>query len=232
MDIVLLARKYPAGTSELFPLGSNSDLGRNFTPRNFFPLACKVWIYVEVVQYVEFSPLVWNSLAGASEWFLFCANSDLRRNCIQRKKSSFRHLRIYLLLAPARNVLGSENSWRFLLGDSSSILLVPQKLIYFGASLDICWNFTLGTSELIPFGACSDRLWDLQSLNIPSWGFLLVFPCWGLLWLFVHGELHFPPLGIYYSSLFLGNYIYHQMIDCLRSPWPIRRLLTYARLIY
>ena len=58
VDIVLLARKYPAGTSELFPLGSNSDLGRNFTPRNFFPLACKVWIYVEVVQYVEFSPLV------------------------------------------------------------------------------------------------------------------------------------------------------------------------------
>ena len=39
------------------------------------------------------------------------------------------------------------------------------------------------------------------------------FPRWGLLWLFVCGEIHFPPLGVYYSSPFLENYM--QQIPCL-----------------
>ena len=83
-------------------------------------------------------------------------------------------------------------------------------LITFGASQDISWNCPAGTSELIPFGASSDLLWDLQFPEINYQGFLLVFPRWGLLCLFVRVELHISPLGIYYTSPFLGNYINHQ----------------------
>ena len=43
-----------------------------------------------------------------------------------------------------------------------------------------------------------------------SRGFLLVSPRWGLLCLFVRVELLFLLLGVYYSYLFLGNYINHQ----------------------
>ena len=82
-----------------------------------------------------------------------------------------------------------------------------SELLPFGARSDLRWNFTAGTSELIPFGARSGRLWDLRSPEIPSWGFLLVFPCLGLPRLFVRKELHFPLLGGSYSSPFLGNSI-------------------------
>ena len=77
---------------------------------------------------------------------------------------------------PDRIVLGRETQSRFLLGDSSLLSLVPRN--YF--RWDLRWNFPAGASELIPFGARSDRLWDLQSLEIPSRVFLLVFPRWGL----------------------------------------------------
>ena len=82
-----------------------------------------------------------------------------------------------------------------------------SELIPFGTNSDLRWNFPAGTLELIPFGASLDRLWDLRFPKIPSRGFLLVFPRWGLLCLFVCGELHFPPLGVYYPSPFLGGYM-------------------------
>ena len=164
-------------------------------------------IYLEVVYFVEIVVLAWNSPAGASEWFHFCANSYLHRNCTLQKMSSFRHLRICFLLAPGWIVLGSENnpeipSRGFLFVFSGALEIIP-----FGASSDLCWNFPAGKLELIPLGASLDRLWDLRSPEIPSQWFLLVFPCWGLLWLFVCGELYFPLLGVYYSYPFLGNYI-------------------------
>ena len=53
MDIFLLARNYPAGTSELFPLGANSDLRRNFTLSINFPAGVKSQIYVEIIHYVK-----------------------------------------------------------------------------------------------------------------------------------------------------------------------------------
>ena len=86
------------------------------------------------------------------------------------------HLGIYFLLVPDRVVLGSETQSILLLGDSSFLSLVPRN--YF--RWDLRWNFPAGASELIKFGARSDRLWDLQSPEIPSQVFLLVFPCWGL----------------------------------------------------
>ena len=67
MEIVSLARNYRAGTSELFTLGANSDLHRNFTLRRNFPTDVKFWIYVEIEHYVEIIPLAQNSLTGASE---------------------------------------------------------------------------------------------------------------------------------------------------------------------
>ena len=85
-----------------------------------------------------------------------------------------------------------------------------SELIPFGANWDLRWSCPAGTLELIMFGARSDLLWDLKFPEIPSQGFLLVFPRWGLLCLFVFVELHISPLEIYYSSPFLGNYINHQ----------------------
>ena len=73
--------------------------------------------------------------------------------------------------------------------------------------MDLRWNCPAGTLELISFGARSDLLWDLQFPEIPSRGFLLDFPHWGLLCLFVCGELNISPLGFYYTSPFFGNYI-------------------------
>ena len=118
-------------------------------------------------------------------------------------------------------------SWEFLFAFAGASEFIP-----FGASSDLRWNFPAGTSELILFGTSSDRLWDLWFPEIPSRGFLLVFPRWGLLCLFVCGELYFPPLGVYYSSPLLGNYVNHQITDCLRSPQPSRRLRTNIRLKY
>ena len=68
-------------------------------------------------------------------------------------------------------------------------------------------NSPSGTSELIPFDASLDILWDLQLPEMPSLVLLLALPCWGLLLLFVRGELHISPLGFYYTSPFLVNYI-------------------------
>ena len=85
------------------------------------------------------------------------------------------------------------------------------ELILFGASSDLRWNLSAGTLELIMFGARSDFLWYLRSPEIPSRGFLLAFPRWGLLCLFVRGELNISLLGFYYTSHFLGKYMYDQI---------------------
>ena len=56
-----------------------------------------------------------------------------------------------------------------------------------------------------------------RQLGSPMWfgipgdsfsGFLFSFTRWGLLCLSVHRELHIYPLGFYYTSLFLGNYLH------------------------
>ena len=70
-----------------------------------------------------------------------------------------------------------------------------MELILFGTNSNLRWNFPAGTSKLNPFGASSDCPWDLQFPEIPYWGFLLVSPRWGLLFLFIRGELHFPRWG-------------------------------------
>ena len=100
------------------------------------------------------------------------------------------HLGIYLIFVPALIVLANETQRRFLFGYSSLLSLVPQN--YFRP--DLRWNVSAGASELIPFGARSDRLWDLQSPDIPFWVFLLVSLCWVLPWLFVCRELNFSIL--------------------------------------
>ena len=88
-------------------------------------------------------------------------------------------------------------------GDSPLLSLVPRT--YF--RWDSCWNFPAGASELIPFVARSDRFCYSRSVEIPSRGFLLVFPRWGftLLVSFARNSV-FPRRGftvllIYYFSL-------------------------------
>ena len=64
----MLALNYPAGTSELFPLGANSDLRKHFTLRRNVPAGLEFCIYVEIVHYVEIFPLaLWSD-------FLFVPN--------------------------------------------------------------------------------------------------------------------------------------------------------------
>ena len=133
---------------------------------------------------------------------------------------------IHMLNLNTRLRVGWKTQRRFLFGDSSLLLLVPRN--YF--RWDLCWNFPAGASELIPFGARSDRLWDLRSPEIPSQGLLPVFPRLGLPWLFVCEELYFPPLGVYCSSPLLGKSINHQITDFLRSLWPSCWQHTYVKL--
>ena len=114
----------------------------------------------------------------------------------------------YFLLAPT-----SDLPWKwkspeiptreFLFAFAGALELIP-----FGVNLDLRRNWSAGTSELVNFGASSDLLWDMWFPEIPYCGLLLVSPRWGLLWLFVRLELHISMLGIYYTSPFLGNYIY------------------------
>ena len=66
VEIVLLARNYPAGTLELFPLGDNSYIHRNCTLQRNCPASVKFRIYVEILHYVEIVPRAQNYLASAS----------------------------------------------------------------------------------------------------------------------------------------------------------------------
>ena len=86
-------------------------------------------------------------------------------------------------------------------GDYPLLSLVPRN--YF--RWDSCWNFPAGASELIPFGARSDRFCYSRSPDIHSWGFLLVFPRWSLPLLFRSlGTPFFPVGGLLFFS-FLGE---------------------------
>ena len=138
--------------------------------------------------------------AGTSELITFGANSDLRWNC-PAGTSEF--------LPFGAN---SDLAWDWKIPEIPYRGLIfafagTSELILFGANSDLCWNFNPGTSELIPFGASSDIPWDLGFPEIPSWRFLFAFPRWGLLCLSVRGELHIFPLGFYYDSTLLGNYM-------------------------
>ena len=106
----------------------------------------------------------------------FFAPTQIDVEIVPYIKNFFRHLGIYFLLVPARIVLRGETQRIIPFGDSFLLSLVPRN--YF--RWDLCWNFPAGASELILFGARSDRFWDSQSPEIPSRGFLLVPPCWGL----------------------------------------------------
>ena len=68
-------------------------------------------------------------------------------------KSFLRHLGIYFFLVPDQIVLRRETQMDILFWGYSLLSLVPRN--YF--RWDPCWNFPAGASELIPFGARSDR---------------------------------------------------------------------------
>ena len=142
----------------------------------FLSTVClSVRIYVEVVRYVNLSfwrEILWLTLRSDS---LF-APTRLYVEIVPYIKKLFRHLGIYFLLLPTRIVLGRETQRRFPFGDSYLLLLVPRN--YFRS--DIRCNFPADASDLILFGARSDLFWDSRSPEIPSQGFLLVFPRWGL----------------------------------------------------
>ena len=131
----------------------------------------------------------------------FFAPTQFYVEIVPYEKNYFRHLGIHFLLVPAWIIIGRETQRRFPFGDSSLISLVPRN--YFRWNLR--WNFPASASELIPFGARSDRLCYLRSPEISSWGFLLVFPCWGLPWLFVREDYIFHCWGFTVILLSWGN---------------------------
>ena len=86
-------------------------------------------------------------------------------------------------------------------GGSPLFLLVPRT--YF--RWDSCWNFPVGALGLIPFVARSDCFCYSRSVEITSWGFLLVSPRWGFtLIVRLQGTQFFPVGGLLFYS-FLGE---------------------------
>ena len=86
-------------------------------------------------------------------------------------------------------------------GDPPLLSLVPQA--YF--CWDYNWNFPVGASELIPFVARLDRFCYSRSAEIPSRGFLLVFPRWGFTLIVRSQGTQFPPVGGLLLFSFLGE---------------------------
>ena len=84
------------------------------------------------------------------------------------------------------------------------LLLVPRT--YF--RWESCWNFPAGASELIPFVACLDRFCYSRSAEIPSWGCLLVFPCWGFTLIVRLQGTQFSLVGGLLFFSFLGELHY------------------------
>ena len=128
-----------------------------------------------IVRYVNLSrwrKFIWPTLRSDS---LF-APTQIYVEFVLYIKSFYSHLGIYFLLVPDMIVLGRKIQMGIPFGDSPLLSLVPRT--YF--RWDSCWNFPVGASELITFVARSDRFRYLQSADIPSRGFLLVSPRWGL----------------------------------------------------
>ena len=74
----------------------------------------------------------------------------------------------------------------------------------------------MGASELIPFVARSDRFCYSRSAEIPSWGFLLVSPCWGFTLIVCLQGIQFSPVGGLLLFSFLGEL--HEVVqDRLRE---------------
>ena len=156
----------------------SSDLRRSCTVRQIIPLE-KI------------------SLADTLEWFLFCSDSDLGRNPTVHKKFLQALIQQFVtavdeqytvhkkFLQALRNLFPfgshSDRTWAYNLnGDSFWVLplafLLPRTYFRWAS----CWNIPVGASELTPFVARSDCFCYLRSVEIPSQGFLLVFPRWGL----------------------------------------------------
>ena len=93
--------------------------------------------------------------------------------------------------------------------DSPLLLLVPRTYFRWYS----CWNFTVSTSELIPFVARLDRFCYSRSAEIPSRGFLLVFPRWGFTLIFCLQGTQFPPVGGLLFFSFLGELHTDQICD-------------------
>ena len=130
-----------------------------------------VRIYVEVVRYVKlssWSKFLWPTLRSD---FLF-APTRIYVEIVLYRKSFYRHLGIYYLFAPVLIVLGDKIQMGFPFGDSPLLPLVQRNYFRWGSY----WNFPVGASELIRFGARLDCFCYSRSPKIPSWGFLLVFP--------------------------------------------------------
>ena len=94
--------------------------------------------------------------------------------------------------------------------DSPLLSLLPRT--YF--RWDSCWNFPVGASELITFVARSDRFCYSRSAEIPSLGFLLVFPRKGFTLIVCSQGTQFSPVGGLLFFSFLGEL--HQS-----SKWKI-----------
>ena len=171
----------------------------------------KFLIYIEIVHCVEIVPLAWNSPAGASEWFHFCTNSDLCRNCT------------------LNNVFPSGTSefipfWRQLV---SYLEVKISRYSFSGIPLRFCWRHgitsfcrQLGSSFEFSCGHLGiNSIWRQfvlpLELSIPGDSFLEILPCFSPLdftLLICSWRTTFTSLGVYYSSPFLGNYMNYQNI--------------------
>ena len=147
--------------------------------------------------------------AGTSELIPFGANSDLCRNCTQRRNfpagtseftSFWRQLGSPLgMKIPGDSLSGIHPCFFWRLGINS----FWRQL---GSSLEFsCWHIGINSVW-----------WQLRSplgFEISGDSFSGILPCFPLLgftMIILLCGTTFPPLGVYYSSPFLGNYINHK----------------------
>ena len=191
----------------------------------------KNWIYVEIVHYIKIVPLARNSPVGTLELFHFGNNWDLHINSTLRRNypagtseliSFWRQIGSPLgMKIPGYSLSRVPLCFRWRLGINSFCNQLESSLEFSRWHLGIksVWR-QLGSP--LEFAIHWESVSGIPRC-FPPLGFTLLIHSWGTT---------FPPLGVYYSSPFLGNYINHQMTDCLLYPRPSHRLRKYIILKY
>ena len=175
-----------------------------------------VWIYVEVVRYVNSS--LWSKFLWPTLWrdSLF-APTRLYVEIVLYIKSFYRHLGFYFLLVPALIVLERKIQARIPFGDS-------LRGFHFAFA---------GTSELLPLGSFwefsrrrlgTNSFWcpfrSLLLFAIPGDSFLGIPPC-------------FPPLGFILIVLFARNSVFSRRgFTVLLLSWGTPYITCYLILFF
>ena len=147
LEFFSLAQKFPAGTSEFFPFGLNSDLHKIYTLCRKIP-ACTLEFFS---FWRQLGSLLGMKIPGDSVLgipLFFCWRliiNSFWRQLGSLLELSCLHLRMNSVWRQLGLPLGICNSWRFLLGDSSlfSPVGVCSDYLFVGEYIFCRWGFTI-----------------------------------------------------------------------------------------